>query len=237
MLMYSKENLIIDLSGGKDSTALTLLAAEKGMRIHSMVFFDTGWEFPEMYPHLDKLVSKVDFPMVRVTPKRSFKEELKLNRWPSFRREWCRRRKINAVDKYARKHNAIQLIGFAADEVNRTKSKELSKKAVAFPLIEWGIAEKDALAYCYKQGLDWGGLYNHFDRVSCFCCPFKKIGDYRKTRKHFPVLWQRMLKMDKAVNPNRGFYGYKTVRDLDRRFFMEDKQLSLPLSIGARAAL
>ena len=190
-----------------------------------------------MYPHLDKLVNKVDFPMVRLTPKRSFAEELNLNRWPSFGREWCRRRKINAVDKYARKHNAVQLIGFAADETKRTKSKELSKKAVAFPLIKWGVTEKDALAHCYKQGFDWSGLYNHFDRVSCFCCPFKKIGDYRKIRKHYPVLWQRMLKMDKMVNPNRGFYGYKTVHDLDHRFFMEDRQLSLIFSTGAKDAL
>lgn len=231
MLNKSKQNLIISLSGGKDSTTLVLLAAERGLRIHSIVFFDTGWEFPAMYSHIDKLSHKVNFPLVRLTPKRDFKKELKINRWPSFRREWCRRRKINAINKYANKHDAIQLIGFAANEVNRTFSKEMSRKEVAFPLIEWGIAEKDSLAYCYKQGFDWNGLYNHFNRVSCFCCPFKKIGDYRKIKKHYPVLWRRMLKMDKMINPNRGFCGYKTVHDLDQRFSGEDRQLSLPLSV------
>lgn len=225
--MKSKNNLIISLSGGKDSTALALLAVERGLQIHSMVFFDSKWEFPEMYPHIEKLSKKVNFPLIRLSPRRPFAKELELNRWPSFRREWCRGRKVNALNKYARKHDATQLIGFTSDEVQRTKSKEMSKKAVAFPLIDWGITEKEALAYCYKQGFDWGGLYNYFDRVSCFCCPFKKIDDYRKIRKYFPKLWQQMLEMDKVVNPNRGFYGYKTVHDLDYRFSQEDRQLTL----------
>lgn len=113
----------------------------------------------------------------------------------------------------------------------------MRRKKAIFPLIEWGITEKDALAYCYKQGFAWGGLYNHFDRVSCFCCPFKKIGDYRKIRKHYPILWRWMLKMDKLVNPNRGFCGWKTVHDPDSRFFEEDRQLLLPLFQQCDSAL
>ena len=206
------------------------MAIERGLRIHSAVFFDTGWEFPQMYKHLDKLERCVNIPIVRLTPKRSFLIELTINRWPSIRRRWCTGRKVNAINKYVKKHNAIHLIGFASDEINRTKSKEMSKKAVMFPLIEWGVTEKDALAYCLSKGFSWGGLYNHFSRVSCFCCPLKKIGDYRNIRKHYPELWGRMLAFDRLlVSPNRGFYGTRTVYDLDDRFAEEDRQMCLPL--------
>lgn len=43
------------LSGGKDSTALLLLMLEKDMPIDTVLFADTGMEFPEMYEHLHKL--------------------------------------------------------------------------------------------------------------------------------------------------------------------------------------
>lgn len=44
---------IVSLSGGKDSTAMLLMMLERGEDIHSVVFFDTGWEFPEMHEHID----------------------------------------------------------------------------------------------------------------------------------------------------------------------------------------
>ena len=51
-------NYIISLSGGKDSTAMLLMMLERDEPIHSVVFFDTGWEFPEMYDHIRLLENK-----------------------------------------------------------------------------------------------------------------------------------------------------------------------------------
>ena len=233
--MNSKQNLIINLSGGKDSTALLRMAIDRGLRIHSAVFFDTGWEFPQMYKHLNKLEQDVNVPIIRLSPKRDFEEELRINRWPSIKRKWCTRRKINAINKYVNKYDGMSLIGFAVDEQRRVK--ESNKKAL-YPLIKWGVTEKDALAYCLSKGYSWGGLYNHFDRVSCFCCPLKKILDYRNIRRHYPELWSRMLAFDRSlVSPNRGFYGRKTVHDLDKRFAEEDRQMCLPFYDEAVGAL
>ena len=36
-----------------------------------------------------------------------------------------------------------------------------------------------------------------------------------------------MLMMDDGLGDNRGFLGFKTVRDLDRRFAEEDRQMDL----------
>lgn len=221
-------NNIISFSGGKDSTAMLLLAQERGLSIHSAVFFDTGWEFPEMLQHIATIEKNISVPLVRLKPKRSFAEELSINGWPSITRRWCTRRKIDALNKYCKQNNGVQLIGFSVDEIKRTESKEMKKPPPKrFPLIEWGISEVGALAYSLSRGYTWDELYNHFDRVSCFCCPLKRIDEYRKLRKHYPKLWQRMLMMGKSLKEVKRFYGWKTVRDLEARFQNEDKQIPM----------
>lgn len=45
---------IASLSGGKDSVAMCLHLRELGIE-HERVFFDTGWEHPDLYAHLDYL--------------------------------------------------------------------------------------------------------------------------------------------------------------------------------------
>lgn len=63
---------IISLSGGKDSTAMTLMMLERGEDIHSVVFFDTGWEFPEMHEYIDRLERYTGMSFVRLKSKHSF---------------------------------------------------------------------------------------------------------------------------------------------------------------------
>jgi hypothetical protein len=87
--------------------------------------------------------------------------------------------------------------------------------------------EAACLQYCKDRGFDWGGLYEHLSRVSCFCCPLQRIGGMRAIRKIRPELWAKMLKWDAALKDNRGFWGYHTVHDLERRFAAESLQMDL----------
>ena len=235
--MNSKQNLIVNLSGGKDSTALLLMAIERGLPIHSAVFFDTGWEFPQMYKHLDKLEQNVNVPIIRLTPKRSFNNTFASFGWPGVRVRWCTNHKIRRIQKYEKKHNAVSLVGIAADEIHRTLSYELKKSKALFPLIDWAITEKDALAYCVDKGYDWSGLYNHFRRVSCFCCFLQRESSLRTLRKHFPDLWQRMLDMDKIVPAKNFGFKSKSVHYFEQKFHEEDRQMCLPFYDKAVGAL
>jgi len=236
---------IISLSGGKDSTAMLLMMLERNEHIHSAVFFDTGWEFAEMLDHIDKLEKYTGVPFMRLKPLESFdylmsekpiRKRLKTggygdvhrmgNGWPSMQRRWCTRIKINAINKYyGTQGGLVSCIGFAADEARRVPVVAQGKWETRYPLIEYDISEKEALRYCYDQGFNWGGLYEIFGRVSCFCCPLQRIGELRDLRTHRPELWERMLTMDK--DQKRGFRGLKTVNDLEKTFLCEDLQMDL----------
>lgn len=60
--------------------------------------------------------------------------------------------------------------------------------------------EADCLKYCYEAGFDWGGLYEIFHRVSCWCCPLQSLDELRKLRTHFPDLWAKLLDMEQLTN-------------------------------------
>lgn len=243
--------LIVSLSGGKDSTALLLMLLERKEPVHSAVFYDTGWEFPQMHGHLSALAADIaPVPLVMLKPRIPFVEWMltRVQRirkgprkgeiryvgagWPT--RRWCTRIKVTAIDQYAKTvPGAIQCIGFAKGEEHRAKSKNMAGKGnFRFPLIEWGVDEPLALSYCLEKKYNWGGLYDVFHRVSCFCCPHQRLESLRKVRWRFPNLWSQMLYWDAAIAKNRPavFQRKKSLslHDLDARFFEEDRKLWLP---------
>ena len=97
-------------------------------------------------------------------------------------------------------------------------------------LVEWGITEAQALQACYDRGFDFGGLYEIYHRVSCWCCPFQRIDELRKLRKHHPELWEKLLELDRralaqfGTGPLGQFKQNWSVKRLDTRFAEEDGQ-------------
>ncbi|OEU66206.1 MAG: hypothetical protein BA863_09190 [Desulfovibrio sp. S3730MH75] len=175
-------NNIVTVSGGKDSTAIPFVLRKLGIPMTAMVTVVTPWEFEETIEALNQLEKAFpDVPLIRLHPlpfnhlmlERPVYQR-KTNKfqgfgcnWPSRENgRWCTREKIRVLHKFIQNkfglNDTYQMIGFAADEVNRTKTKGLEEKRkkgfkFRFPLIEQGITEEDALSICYENGFDWGG--------------------------------------------------------------------------------
>ena len=229
---------IVSLSGGKDSTAMLHHLLDHGEPIHSVVFFDTGWEFPAMYAHLIQVEKKTGIKIVRLKPAKSFDywmfdhqvrwgsglQKGQIRRigcgWPLWTMRWCTREKMHALAVYAHRHpQATVCVGMAADERGRMKP------GFRYPLIEWGMTSAACLRHCYDLGYWWAGLYSMFSRVSCYCCPFQRVGDLRMLRARFPRLWadirQRGRRLAKADMDGR-FSREKTVEEREAQFAAAD---------------
>ena len=83
------------------------------------------------------------------------------------------------LSELRKNYDVIEYIGIAADETERITHKCNSRPNVWLPLVEWGMTEADCLKYCKERGYDWGGLYEKFGRVSCWCCPLQPLNELR----------------------------------------------------------
>lgn len=248
---------IVSFSGGKDSTAMLLRMIELNYKIDEVIFCDTYKEFPQMYKHIERVRNYVvdnhikfttlkneknfDYYMFQHKPKRRKPEEFKEKygevygySWADSRSRWCTSiLKLQVIDNYIRtkskRYNVIQYVGIAADEQERLERKIAEGANKRYPLAEWGWTEENCLHYCYSLGYDWSGLYNHFDRVSCWCCPLKGLEELRKLYKYYPELWEELKEMDN--NTWRQFRADYSVEQLEMRFKFEEQRAQKGLSI------
>lgn len=231
---------------------MLLMMLERNMPIDHILFCDTGMEFPAMYDHLDKLERYTGRPITRIRADKSFQfylleAEVKRkpdspvlrrcgcnprgNGWPGPQLRWCTSRlKTDVINAHLRElkkdYHLVQYLGIAADEPKRVK-------ALNYPLVGWGVTEKQALAYCYEKGFDFGGLYELFDRVSCWCCPLQGLAELRALREHFPDLWKDLLTWDNQSW--RQFRADYSVQELDTRFAFEEECLAIGEPIKGKA--
>ena len=205
---------LVSFSGGKDSTAMLLMLIEKGVHIDEIIFCDTGKEFPDMLKHIDDVEKYIGRPITRLKQhkngfdyifleqKRSEKSKYKDKvgyGWPSAMRRWCTttlKKKVfdsYVKEKYGKEYTLF--IGLAADEQKRVARNKDGR--IKYPLVDWGITEKQALDYCYEKGFTWNGLYKHFKRVSCYLCPLQRKNDWLTLKCNYPELFCDAIRLDR----------------------------------------
>ena len=227
-------NHIVQFSGGKDSTAMLLMMLDRGMQVDDIIFCDTGKEFPQMYEHINKvrehIKNKYNKDITILKAPKSFDyymfDHVKTKGknkgsvgygWANMGIRWCTSMlKRNVTNKYLRGLDYVSYIGIAYDEPKRHDKKADN---VIHPLYDWKITEKQALEYLYSKGFYWGGLYEHFDRVSCWCCPLKNMKELKVLYKYYPDLWEKLKDMDnRSMNQFKKDY---SVQDLEDKFNKE----------------
>lgn len=211
------------------------------MKIDYAVFADLGKEFPEMYLHMKMVESLTGIKVIHLKPEFSFdyysSEKPVRSRktgeiykhgygWCGGQCRWGTSIKKQLINKFVREvkghKNVVEYIGIALDEPQRIKRED--KRNLEYPLYEWRIKEDQALEYCYAQGYSWGGLYNHLDRVSCYCCRNKNLKELKYIYKFRKDLWIELKKYEEKFGQMKRGH---SLEELESRYDRQDLQLTL----------
>ena len=196
----------VALSGGIDSTALALL-----MPHAELVFTDTGWEFPELYAHLDRIEAVTGHTITRIQSHRgSLPDIIRLWRiMPGHGVRFCTREsKIAPFHKYLKgKAPANLCIGLRADEerVGNTGEGLPEGIAIRYPLREMGMTRRDVVRVCLDHDL-LPRYPVYMARGGCVGCFYKRKSEVTAMVHLRPDVMDELQALEEEVQDRREKY-------------------------------
>lgn len=193
---------IVNLSGGKDSTALAIFLHDKIAQVEYL-FCDTHKELPETYEYLDRLEVFLGRRITRLNAQRGFDHWLDMygGMLPSARVRWCTRKlKIEPFEAYVGDDTVWSYVGIRADEA---RSGYVSTKAnihPIFPFKEFGMTIADVERLLENSGLGLPSYYEWRQRSGCYFCFFQRTGEWVGLKERHPELFE----LAKAYENERG---------------------------------
>mgnify|MGYP001210680969 FL=1 len=195
----SKTRHIMNLSGGKDSTALAIFMKDKVPEME-YVFCDTQKELPETYEYLDKIEAYLGKPIVRLNADRGFDHWLQVygGLLPSSQVRWCTRKlKIEPLEDYVGTDEVISYVAIRADE---NRSGYISTKpniTPVFPFKEAGIVKADVFRILEESGLGLPKYYEWRSRSGCYFCFFQRRNEWVGLLERHPDLFEKAKEYEK----------------------------------------
>lgn len=237
---------VSSISGGQDSTAMTVRMLELGYPIDYIVFCDTGNEFKEMYDYLNRLDAylkrKYKIGITRLKGDNTLnslvhtaftrgkhKGQLRGLPYASSMSFCTRDLKKNVAEKFMKslKDDCIQYIGYVARECNRVHKSDKKYITLEFPLIQWGWNEPEVSAYLKEKSL-FNELYHHYSRTGCKFCPKQSLDSWYALYVHHREDWLEAKDWEKRVIDhnahNKHFRTDYTLEELEVRFKQKFKK-------------
>lgn len=245
--MNKDKYYVASCSGGKDSVAMTISLIERKYPLNEGITFDWGMEFKAVYNSLAKIKALCEENGIKYTVLKHKHDFMYLATQHEVRNEkthevhkvgysWCggtarwgttfKERIIRNYYNSLGDYDVVDYVGIAFDEKERVKDK-------CYPLIEWEMAEKDCLDFCYSRGIYFEEtdeitgktfrLYDYLPRVSCWCCRNKNLEELRNYYHFMPSYWNKLKQIQAKLynDPMKKQSG--SVFDLEKRFVLEDK--------------
>lgn len=203
---------VLNVSGGKDSSALALLMAGriKGLeqfRHDGMeyVFCDTQKELPETYEFLARLEAELGSKIIHLNSKAGFDHWHKVfgGYLPSPQNRWCTKMlKLKPFETHVGDDNVVSYVGLRADE---DRIGYISKKPnirTRYPLKEAGIDYKGVVQILEDSGLGlptfmkWGRTNS-----GCTFCFFQTPFEWVKLFETYPEYFEEAMRYE-TVDPN-----------------------------------
>lgn len=181
---------IVALSGGKDSTAMSLRLAEVEPRPYTYVCTPTGDELPEMVAHWQRLEAMLRSPLIRVEHPGGLEALCReQGALPNSRMRFCTRiLKLAPFRRFlATATPCVAYVGLRADEEDREgHGGELVTTGDCtqrWPMREWGWDIERVLSYLGERGVVVP------DRTDCARCFYQKLGEWYLLWKNYPAIY------------------------------------------------
>ncbi len=183
---------IVNLSGGKDSTALAIFLRDKIPQLE-YVFCDTHKELPETYEYLDRLEIFLQRPIIRLNAQRGFDHWLNMygGMLPSAQVRWCTRKlKIEPFEAFVGNDTVWSYVGIRADEGRNGYISTKPNVHPVYPFKELGMTIADIERILETSGLGLPAYYSWRQRSGCFFCFFQRTGEWVGLKEHHPDLFE-----------------------------------------------
>lgn len=183
---------IVNLSGGKDSTALAIFLRGKIPQLEYL-FCDTHKELPETYEYLDRLEAYLQRPITRLNAQRGFDHWLDMygGMLPSARVRWCTRKlKIEPFESYVGEDTVWSYVGIRADEGRSGYVSTKPNIHPVFPFKECGLGIADVERLLEQSGLGLPSYYEWRQRSGCYFCFFQRTGEWVGLKERHPDLFE-----------------------------------------------
>lgn len=208
------------LSGGQDSSAMTLRLLELGEPVDYIVFSDTTLEFDEMYEYIDKLDAffkrKYGIAITRIKARKSFEHwvfgevtsgemegqirGLPLIAAPCYWRRECKDLAFKDFIKQTGIKEFKTYVGYVLHEYERWK--DIGQYGAIAPLVEWKWNEAEVRDYLRENMME-NKLYQHFTRTGCGICPKQGDEALYTVYKHYPKQWKYMVDLEHRLKRER----------------------------------
>lgn len=195
--------LVINFSGGKDSTAMLAYLCEHYPDVPKhVVYADTGWEHDDTEQWCRDMVARfgLELHVVRNKNKTFLEMVERRGMFPGMNERQCTSDlKRDPIMTWVRNNVADPMVincsGIRSEESsNRKKQRKLrrnkretnSRRTIWdwCPIKDW--TETQVLAYLQERGLPLHPVYSYLRRFSCRVCIFMTQHDLRQVQQHDP---------------------------------------------------
>ena len=189
---------VVALSGGDDSSLLSVLLKEREPRPYNYLCTPTGNELPEMFEHwrgLGVLLGKSILPIMHQTGLKGIIREQRM--LPNFRARFCTRiAKIEPYRLFLKQQAAlgpvVSYVGLRADEEGRAGGayEDIGGVSMRFPLREWGYTDPMVLSELAGRGIKIPY------RTDCALCYHQRIGEWYLLWVRYPEFFDEGIEIE-----------------------------------------
>lgn len=222
---------IVNISGGKDSSALLLwIKAHYPSNPITAIYNDTGFEHPGVLQYIKNMASQVDVPLVVLGSQGLLNIVEARGMVPGFGCRYCTRAlKMNPAAKWIRQNfqsgKVVNCFGFRSEESPVRAKKEVltpyddlctrNREVLNFaPLLDWKTY--DVVNMVESQGFKLFPTYEYLSRLSCRYCFLAGKRDRDATRMNDPEAFEivsDLMETLREATDNNVLHVSETARD------------------------